>query len=131
MASTRPAWASEMTSWTPDRPRAIRERRKASQPAPSSAVATSMPRISRWPSALTPTAISAWTLMIRPPSRTFCVRASTQTNEYGPASRGRLRKAATYSSRCLAIALTWDFDSWVTPRDSASFSTLRVETPSR
>lgn len=34
MASTRPAWASEMTSWTPDRPRAIRERRKASQPAP-------------------------------------------------------------------------------------------------
>ncbi|MFD5536854.1 hypothetical protein ACFWIJ_03125, partial [Streptomyces sp. NPDC127079] len=26
----------------------------------------------------------------------------------------------------LAIALTWDFDSWVTPRDSASFSTLRV-----
>lgn len=98
MASTRPAWASEMTSWTPDRPRAISERRKASQPAPSSAVATSMPRISRCPSALTPTAMSAWTLMIRPPSRTFWVSAPTQTNAYGPASRGRLRKAATCSS---------------------------------
>lgn len=33
MASTRPAWASETTDWTPDRPRAISERRKASQPA--------------------------------------------------------------------------------------------------
>lgn len=49
----------------------------------------------------------------------------------GAASRGRLRNAATCSSRCLAIALTWDFDSWVTPRLSASFSTRRVETPSR
>lgn len=54
--------------------------RKASQSAPSSAVATSRPRISRCPSALTPTATNAWTLMMRPPSRTFWVRASTQTN---------------------------------------------------
>ena len=37
MASTRPRWASEVTSATPDRPRATRSRKNASQPAPSSA----------------------------------------------------------------------------------------------
>jgi len=41
------AWASEVTSLTPDRPRAVSKRRKVSQPASSSAVMTSMPRISR------------------------------------------------------------------------------------
>jgi hypothetical protein len=46
---------------------------------------------------LTPTAISAWTLMIRPPSRTFWVSASTQTKGIGAgvqwtvAERGYLR----------------------------------------
>jgi hypothetical protein len=55
-------------------------------------VATSMPRISRRPSALTPTALRAWLLMMRPPSRTFWGSASTQTNAYGPASSGRLRR---------------------------------------
>ena len=53
----QPGWASEMTSCTPDRPRATSPRRNASQPAPSSAEATSRPRISRCPSALTPVAI--------------------------------------------------------------------------
>src|SRR3954451_17750710 len=32
IAETRPRWASEMTSRTPDRPRAVSERRNASQP---------------------------------------------------------------------------------------------------
>ena len=36
IASTRPGWSSEITNWVPDSPLAIRERRKASQPAPSS-----------------------------------------------------------------------------------------------
>jgi len=41
-------------------------------------------------------------------------------------SSGRLRKAATCSSRWRASAETCDFDSCVTPRDSASFSTRRA-----
>ncbi|COX41470.1 Uncharacterised protein [Mycobacterium tuberculosis] len=47
IAATRPAWASLVTSATPDRPRATRSRKNASQPAPSSAEVTWMPRISR------------------------------------------------------------------------------------
>lgn len=35
------------------------------------------------------------------------------------------------SSRCRAIAETCDLDNCVTPSDSASFSTRRVDTPSR
>lgn len=47
MAAKSPAWASLVTNLTPDNPRALSERKKVSQPAPSSAVVTSMPRISR------------------------------------------------------------------------------------
>src|SRR4051794_1394881 len=57
MAATRPAWASEVTSLTPDRPRAVKSRKNASQPAPSSLVVTftpRTPRISRCPWVLTP-----------------------------------------------------------------------------
>ena len=50
MASTRPRCASEVTSATPVRPRAVRSRKKPSQPAPSSAELTCSPRISRCPS---------------------------------------------------------------------------------
>ena len=57
IARLRPSCASEITSCTPDRPRATRPRRNAVQPAPSSVVITSTPRISRCPSALTPVAI--------------------------------------------------------------------------
>jgi hypothetical protein len=52
-------------------------------------------------------------------------------NVYGPASSGRDRKLATISSSSAAITLTCDLLSFVTPRDSASFSTRRVLTPSR
>src|SRR5688500_18396815 len=45
IALTRPACASLVTSRTPARPRALRSRRKASQPAPSSLVVTWTPRI--------------------------------------------------------------------------------------
>ena len=120
-----------MTSGTPDRPRAARSRKNASHPAPSSEEVTSRPRISRFPPAFTPVAISACTFTVRPPSRTFWVSASIHTKVYGPASSGRVRNLSTISSSSAAMTLTCDFDSSVTPRDSASFSTRRVETPSR
>ncbi|MBB3732885.1 hypothetical protein FHR33_008832 [Nonomuraea dietziae] len=83
-----------MTRCTPDRPRATSSRRKASQPAPSSAEVTSRPRISRWPPALTAVATRTWTLMIRPPSRTFWVRASSV----------RVRNVSTCASSASAIS---------------------------
>ena len=76
MAALMPPWASEMTSSTPDRPRATSERRNAVHPAVSSVVTMSNPTISRRPSTLTAVAITAETLTTRPPSRTFCVKAS-------------------------------------------------------
>jgi hypothetical protein len=76
-----------------------------------------------------PTASSACTRTVRPSSRTFSVKASSQTKVDGPASSGRFRNAATCLSRLLAISLTCDFDSRVTPRVSTSFSTRRVDTP--
>jgi hypothetical protein len=44
---TSPRWASEVTSATPERPRAIRSRKNASHPAPSSALETCKPSSSR------------------------------------------------------------------------------------
>ena len=76
MAALIPPWASEMTSSTPEIPRATRERRKAVQAAVSSVVTMSKPTISRYPSALTAVAITADTLTTRPPSRTRWVTAS-------------------------------------------------------
>src|SRR5690606_42055353 len=81
------------TSLTPHSLRGTSDRRNAIQPAPSSCEATSRPSTSRWPSALTPTAISACTLTVRPASRHLIASASTHTNVYGPASNGRLRNA--------------------------------------
>ena len=115
IAATSPGWASEMTSWTPDRPRATSPRRNANQPAPSSPEATSRPRISRWPSAFTAVAIRACTLTTRPSSRTLTVSASTQQNVYGPASSGRSRNAATWASRWVAISLTCERDKRLDP----------------
>ena len=61
IAAFRPVWASEMTSWTPARPRAFSPRRNAVQNAPSSLSPTSKPSTSRRPSAVTPVAITtAW-----------------------------------------------------------------------
>jgi hypothetical protein len=50
---------------------------------------------------------------------------------YGPRSSGRFRKLSTSSSSSAAIALTCDLDKPTTPREAASFSTRRAETPSR
>ena len=90
-----------------------------------------MPRISRLPSALTPVAIRACTLTVRPPSRTFWVSASIHMKVYGPPSSLRLRKPSTISSSSAAITDTCDLDRLVTPSEAASFSTRRVDTPSR
>jgi hypothetical protein len=66
MAPLRPVWASEMTSCTPASPRALSERRKAVQKAPSSLSPTSRPSTSRPPSAVTPVAITTARLTTRP-----------------------------------------------------------------
>jgi hypothetical protein len=58
MACLSPMWASEMTSCTPPRPRALSERRNAVQNAPSSLSPTANPSTSRQPSARTPVAIT-------------------------------------------------------------------------
>jgi hypothetical protein len=61
IACLRPVCASEMTSWTPCRPRLFRLRRNAVQNAPSSESPTSNPSTSRRPSAATPVATTtAW-----------------------------------------------------------------------
>ena len=85
----------------------------------------------RHPSAFTPVAIRQCTFTVRPPSRTFQFSASIQQDVYGPRSSGRFRNPSTTSSSSAAITLTCDLDSPVTPREAASFSTRRVETPSR
>ena len=96
IASTSPAWASEVTSFTPARPRATRSAKNTFQASLVSLVATFTPRTSRWPSALTPVATSTTALTTRPTSRTFIVNASAATNVNGPASpSGRVRNAVT------------------------------------
>jgi hypothetical protein len=52
----RPAWASEITNFTPERPRSLSRRRKAVRKVSSSLSSTSMPSTSRWPLAVMPTA---------------------------------------------------------------------------
>ncbi len=134
IASTRPACASEVTrptgpAWV--RPRATRSRKNASHPAWVSEVAVCTPRTSRYPSAPTPVATMTATLTTRPFSRTFITSASAATNVYGPASRGRVRNAATWASSSLAISETWDLLSPVIPKVRTSLSIRRVLTPRR
>lgn len=132
MASLSPGWASEVTSRTPARPRATKSAKNSFHAAPVSLVATRRPNTSRWPSPLTPVAMSTTALTTRPPSRTFIVNASAATNVNGPASpSGRWRKASTCSSRSAAIRDTWDFDRALMPKVLTSLSIRRVETPAR
>ena len=70
IASTRPVWASEVTSRTPVSPRATRSASSPFQAAELSVVATRSPKTSRCPSALTPVAVRTTALTTRPPSRT-------------------------------------------------------------
>ena len=90
-----------------------------------------IPRTSRYPSALTPVATITATLTTRPAPRTFIVNASAATNVYRPSCGGRVRHAATCSSRSFAMTDTCDFDRPVIPSVRTSLSIRRVLTPSR
>jgi hypothetical protein len=54
--------------------------KKVFHPVPDSLVEVATPRISRYPSALTPVATMTAILITRPPSRTFIVNASAAKN---------------------------------------------------
>lgn len=67
IAAISPVCASEMTSFTPPRPRALSERRKLVQNGCNSVSPTSKPRTSRRPSSATPIATTtAWETTRRP-----------------------------------------------------------------
>jgi hypothetical protein len=66
-----PSWASEMTSFTPRRPRRASLRRNSTQNGSASEGPMSMPRTPRRPSVLTPTAMITATETMRPFRRTF------------------------------------------------------------
>jgi hypothetical protein len=103
MASTRPASASETTSRTPVRPSVVSERRHICEPVPSSA-ATSRPRITRRPMALTPTARSgARTLMTRPPFSRHPASASRVAVRKAPVARVACKNSGY--RRCLTAFL--------------------------
>src|SRR6185312_10067621 len=70
-AALMPSCASEITNLTPRKPRRASLRRNAVQNGSASEGPTSMPRISRRPSALTPTATITATETMRPWLRTF------------------------------------------------------------
>lgn len=78
-AALMPSWASEMTSSTPERPRATSLRRNSVQKVAASEGPTSSPSTSRWPSALTPMAKIAATETTRPCRCTLSQVASIQT----------------------------------------------------
>jgi hypothetical protein len=82
--------ASEITSLTPRRPRRASLRRKAVQKVSASDGPISMPRISRRPSPLTPTATITATETMRPCWRTFTDVASTLTSRPRLGGRGGL-----------------------------------------
>ena len=130
IAALMPPWASAMTSSTPDRPRATRDRKNAVQAAVDSAVTMSNPMISRRPSTLTAVAITADTFTTRPLSRTFWVKASIHTYRKGPASSGRSRNSATLPSSSPASRDTCDGEIPTMPIASTRSSTRRVDTPS-
>jgi transposase len=71
IAALMPSWASGTTSFTPRSPRRASLRRKAVQKGSASDGPMSIPRTSRRPSALTPTATMTATETIRPFWRTF------------------------------------------------------------
>src|SRR3954447_6072995 len=71
IASRKPSWPSEITSFTPLSPRLTRLFRKADQNGSASEGPMPSPTISRRPSLFTATAIIAATDTMRPPSRTF------------------------------------------------------------
>ena len=70
-AALMPSWPSEMTSFTPLKPRRVSFLRNAVQKVSASEASMSMPSTSRLPFELTPTAVITATETMRPPCRTF------------------------------------------------------------
>ena len=70
-AALMPSWASEITSFTPAKPRRLSLRRNSSQKVSASDAPMSMPSSSRRPSLLTATAMMTATETMRPFWRTF------------------------------------------------------------
>jgi len=70
-AALMPSWASDMTSFTPRRPRRVSLRRNSVQIGSASEVPMSKPKTSRRPSVFTPMAMMTATETIRPPRRTL------------------------------------------------------------
>jgi hypothetical protein len=88
----------------------------------------SMPKTSRRPSLLTPTATITAAETMRPLSRAFTEVASIHRYGQSP-SIGRSRKAFTLPSISSHRRLTWLFDIPVPPIALTRSSTARVETP--
>lgn len=131
MACWMPSWVWLVIRNTPVSPRAFKSWKKPFHDALDSAVATCMPSISRYPSALTPVASSTEHVTTRPPSRTVIVSASHDTKAYPPGSSGRFLKSATMSSSSSAMRETCDFDMLAIPNVATRSFILRVETPLR
>ena len=85
----------------------------------------------RSPPAFTPVAIRACTFTVRSPLADLLGQRVDPHECVRPGVQRPGRNCVTISSSFAAITLTCDFDSFVTPRLSASFSTHRVLTPSR
>src|SRR5512132_4718033 len=85
--------------YTGARPRATRSRSRAVHPAPSSLVTRSTPSTSRWPSALTPVAITTYTLTMRWLSRQRTASASSHigvgASVQRPGAEGSHRRVQT------------------------------------
>jgi hypothetical protein len=129
IASTSPGWASEITRRTPARPLASRPRRNAVQPAPSSEVCRSRPRISRAPAAFTPVAITVDGGDPAGLADLLGDRVEPHVRVGGPPSGGRLRNASTAASSSLAISDTRDLEIRSIPSVRTRPSMRRVETP--
>jgi len=71
IAALRPKCASEITSFTPRKPRRVKSRKNFSQNGSASLGPTATPTISLTPSVFTATAIITATDTIRPAWRTF------------------------------------------------------------
>jgi len=102
IAASKPAWLSEITSRTPDRPLAGKERRNSTQNPLASGGPMPSPRISRRPSRLTPVATVAATAATRPPSRAL------RQAQVPPSGRSRnscaLASNAWQSSETLSVS---------------------------
>jgi hypothetical protein len=124
-AAFNPVCASEITSFSPCRPRSFRPLKNSTQPSSDSAAITSKPRISRGPADL-----RRWrsprpsTPPDHPPA------PSHTTNIAALAQRTLAELAHPFSSSPAQSWLTCPADTPAMPNSSSTASILRVDTPS-